>query len=329
MERHRRTQVLGAPMTAVDREPLVSVILCTYRRPGRLPVAIRSVLEQTLTDLELIVVDDGSGDDTSDIARSIAASDDRVRILINPQNLGVPASRNVGISHATGTYVGFLDDDDEWLPRKLELQVAALETQPTEVGAAWCFARWDHPDGSSTIRTLRLSGSEARRLQRVDIAMLQPLLVRRSALDRVGGFDPQMRSYDDYEWALRFAAAFCFVTVPEVLVVMHRTPGSITTDFEDHIARLDYMLAKHGGWLDRAAISRWQLRRAQLSAQCGDRAGWTLGVRRAIRARPLSVRAWLVLIAGSIAGPGAHLQLARLRNRFGRLVRSFVAHKPT
>jgi glycosyltransferase involved in cell wall biosynthesis len=322
--------VFGAPISGVDQQPLVSVILCTHRRPRSLRVAIRSVLDQTFKNLELIIVDDASGDDTGEVVRSIAATDDRVRLLTNPRNLGLPASRNVGLRHATGEYVGFLDDDDEWLPRKLELQVSTLEAQPADVGAAWCFARWDHPGGSSTVRTLRLSGSEARRLQCVEIAMMQPLLVRRSAFDRVGGFDPEMRSsYDDYEWALRFAVVFRFVTVPEVLVVMHTTPGSLTSDFTDHITRIDYLLAKHGGWLDGAAISRWQLRRAQASARCGDRAGWARDVRRAIRARPLSVRAWLVLVAGSIAGPGAHMLLARLRNRFGRLVRSFWARDAT
>lgn len=109
---------MGAP-------PAVSVVIPTYDRAAVLPRAIDSVLGQTVEDLELLVVDDGSTDRAPDVVAGYA--DDRVRCLRHEQNRGASAARNSGIEAASGDYVAFLDSDDEWLAGKLETQLAVLE----------------------------------------------------------------------------------------------------------------------------------------------------------------------------------------------------------
>lgn len=104
------------------KAPLVSVVIATYRRAALVPRAIRSVLDQTVANLEVIVVDDASPDDTE---RAVNAIDDaRVRYTRHKMNRGLPASRNTGMRLARGKFIAFLDDDDEWFPTKIEKQVA-------------------------------------------------------------------------------------------------------------------------------------------------------------------------------------------------------------
>lgn len=104
------------------KAPLVSVVIATYRRAALVPRAIRSVLDQTVASLEVIVVDDASPDDTE---RAVNAIDDaRIRYIRHELNRGLPASRNTGMRLARGEFIAFLDDDDEWFPTKIETQVA-------------------------------------------------------------------------------------------------------------------------------------------------------------------------------------------------------------
>jgi len=102
--------------------PTVSVIIPTLRRPVLLERALRSVLGQTFRHYEIIVVIDGPDTETDPAA--ITALDERIRVLSLPSNVGLAEARNVGIRHAQGRYIALLDDDDEWLPRKLEYQSA-------------------------------------------------------------------------------------------------------------------------------------------------------------------------------------------------------------
>jgi glycosyltransferase involved in cell wall biosynthesis len=116
--------------------PAVSVIIPAYRASMTLREAIESCLAQDQASLEVLVVEDGSGDATLEVARSCEASDrNRVRVLQHEggRNLGVAASRNLGIERARGRYIAFLDSDDAWLPHKLRAQLEVLETQP-EIG---------------------------------------------------------------------------------------------------------------------------------------------------------------------------------------------------
>lgn len=114
-----------APAEGATMSPLVSVIIPTFNRAGLLQRAIESVREQTYQNLEIIVVDDASTDDTMQVVANI--KDNRIRYVRHTCNRGGSAARNTGIHEATGDYIAFLDDDDEWEPQKTEEQLRALE----------------------------------------------------------------------------------------------------------------------------------------------------------------------------------------------------------
>ena len=115
--------------------PLVSVVIVTFNRADFLRTAIQSVLSQTFQDFEIVVVDDASQDHTCKVVHDF--HEKKIRYIKHDVNKGIAAVRNTGLLNSKGKYIGFLDDDDEWLPQKLQLQVDLLERRPTKVGLVY------------------------------------------------------------------------------------------------------------------------------------------------------------------------------------------------
>ncbi len=194
--------------------PRFSVVVPAYNGSETIAATIESVLGQTETDLELIVVDDGSADDTVAVV-SRFRSDSRVT-LIEQENQGTAAARNTGIAAAQGEYVAFLDNDDLWMPEYLAEAGAALDREP-DAGFAYCDA-WGFDDASRRfLRRTELesrpdagpgAGSEAtlEQLVRVNFVM-SSVCTRRSVLEELGGFDATVRGTDDYDLWLRIMLA--------------------------------------------------------------------------------------------------------------------------
>jgi teichuronic acid biosynthesis glycosyltransferase TuaG len=129
------------------RDPLISVIMPAYNAAATVGHSIASVLTQSHFRLELIVVDDGSGDDTPLLLDSLAKVDGRLRVIRLGANAGVAAARNMGIEAARGSHIAFLDSDDWWHPRKLELQLAHME----QTGARISYAPYDRVDETGLV----------------------------------------------------------------------------------------------------------------------------------------------------------------------------------
>lgn len=184
--------------------PLVSIVLIFLNEQRFLEEAVQSVRDQTLADWELILVDDGSTDRSTQIARDLAAADERIRYVDHPghENRGMSASRNLGAAHATAPYIDFLDADDVWVPDKLAEEVEMLEGMPDVAlvcGALLYWYAWD-PTSADEDRVWRPGGMADRRLDPPEAALvLDPLgcddatkvdwLLRRSVFDAVGGFE--------------------------------------------------------------------------------------------------------------------------------------------
>ena len=126
-------------MGEISTDPVVSVIIPSYNAKKYLEQTIRSVIAQTMEEWELFVIDDGSSDDSVQIAHDLAKEDSRIHVLQNEQNMGVSATRNRGIDLSRGKYIAFLDSDDIWHPEKLQCQLARLE----ETGAKFCYCAYD------------------------------------------------------------------------------------------------------------------------------------------------------------------------------------------
>lgn len=194
----------------------VSVVISTFNRKDRLALAIQSVIDQTYTDWELIVVDDHSPDDTVNLLKSY--KDPRISFISLPENFGNDTRpKNVGIKNATGEFVALLDDDNTWRPDHLSALVRELDAEPG-LTAVYCD-RWVHDlDGNIPDRMGIAFDYSPGRLMAHNYIDTSDVLIRRDALLYVGGFDERYRKYVDWNLWVRLAkAGFLFRRVPLIL----------------------------------------------------------------------------------------------------------------
>ena len=206
--------------------PIVSVIIPAYNSGPYLDEAVQSVIAQTFTDWECIVVDDGS---TEDLSR-VGEMDPRVHLTRQP-NRGTAAARNNGIASSTGEFIAFLDHDDIWLPENLDAQVAVLSANPR---AGFCYAHYDMIDGEGNRRTVPLSGNPARsylEMLRGGAPIPSTAVVRRSCLAVVGGFDPMLPYSDDQDVMLKLAYFFDVAFVPYCQVLYRIHSGNASRSY--------------------------------------------------------------------------------------------------
>jgi glycosyltransferase involved in cell wall biosynthesis len=227
MERDAEGQTLNTRTTP----PGVSVVIPTHNRARVVGRAIRSALAQTYQALEVIVVDDGSTDNTTEVVNGIR--DERVRYIRHDRNLGGGAARNTGIGAANGQYVAFLDSDDEWMPQKLWRQIHVLEEAGPSLGAV-CTG-FVAVDGRGDVRRTRIP--RPRDMERDEllagnrVGTASTVLARRALLEAIGGFDTSLTSCQDWDMYLRLADRSRFGFVPEVLVRYYVGNGDqITSD---------------------------------------------------------------------------------------------------
>ncbi len=299
--------------------PKVSVIIPTFNRAHILGRAITSVLGQTDTDLELIVVDDGSSDDTAALIRKFP--DPRLRYVQQPRNLGVSAARNRGIAEARGEWLAFLDSDDLWLPQKLERQFAALKG--VDCVASYCALL--RIDGKNQTRIPGAadavhSGMKPWPALLMDgIWFSQTWLVPKRVMLAAGLFDERMSIWEDWDLFLRIALQGPVHHLPEVLVHSMVSPDSLVGAHQNRPLSLRILQEKHAAVLaqDVAVQGHHVYIRARYELLYGD---WGQGWRtlaRAIKLQPFSGRNW-VLLAASLTGRGSLQQIAEwIRKRKG------------
>jgi len=226
--------IMGA-MHAQD--PLVSVVIPAYNAAGTLAETLDSVRAQTYSNLEIIVVDDGSADLTASVVRAYSARDPRIKLL-QKTNGGVASARNAGIAACSGEYVAFIDADDLWHPTKIRKQVAVLSAGGPEMGLVYtAFRRIDSKGlvvGSSW--NYAVDGWVPFRHFQVNlVGNGSAILVRKAALEAVGGYATWLRDADaegceDLLLQLRIARTYRFGTVPEYLVGYRKHPGNMSAD---------------------------------------------------------------------------------------------------
>lgn len=230
--------------------PLVSVVVATYNMGHYLPNAVRSALAQTYPKLEVIVVDDGSTDDTSAVVQPLLA-DPRVRYVPKP-NGGQASAKNRGIQEARGEFVAFLDSDDAWEPDKLALQIPLFLASP-RVGVV--YARYVEMDEQG--RLGQVSTNEFHRGQ-VSGPMLvfnfigfSTSVVRRECFSRLGVFRDDLGMGIDYELWLRLSTAWDFDFVDRPLVRYRvwagQMSGNVQRRYQNGMRIMREFLDSHGG----------------------------------------------------------------------------------
>ncbi len=235
------------PRTDTGRNggPVASVVIPCYNHGSYLPGAVKSVLAQQDVSFEIIVVDDGSTDNTGEAA---ARFGDDVR-YIRQENQGLSAARNTGIQAARGAFVAVLDADDAYEPEFLRTMVKRLRER-ADAQAVYCGYRFVNEDLEPLPQTeVRAMDPAGFRHALLDGNFLVPesMLVRRECYEAVGGFDPALRSCEDWDMWLRISDRFTVVGIPDVLIRHRVLAGSMSTN---PVRMLDNRLAvlrKHVG----------------------------------------------------------------------------------
>lgn len=284
------------------RQPMVSVIIPTYNRDGSLQRAIRSVLCQTFSDLEVLVIDDASTVNVEGIVGGF--SDKRIGYVRHSHNKGVAAAKNTGIRMATGQYIAFLDDDDVYVERKIERQLEIFEESPPSVGLVYCSAAYVTEDN----RFLRKKDTGNRSSDvsyHIDNIGPTPL-IRKVCFDEIGLFDESFRCFEDWDMWLRISRRFDFKATSEPLYVDIRHSSSQISDNLLVIMKfLEKLFRKHANTLEhlprntkRRMYSKFHKTRAVTLYDSGMIREGKLEAIRAFFLDPLSTRIWRLILVG-------------------------------
>lgn len=213
----------------LSNRPLVSVITPTFNRSSYLLFAVDSVLKQTYENWELIIVDDGSTDNTRDLLDSYLV-DPRIQYCFQT-NRGQSVARNRGLSLAKGAFIGFLDSDDIWLPDKLEKQLALFERFPDADIVHGDEVTIDENGNEISFQNMtRYSGVITAQLLADNCVSMTTALARKDCFERLGGFDESDRVADDYALWLKFSTRYRFHYHPEYVTLYRATPDQLSTD---------------------------------------------------------------------------------------------------
>jgi glycosyltransferase involved in cell wall biosynthesis len=242
--------------------PLVSVIIPAYNAERTLRRAIDSALAQDYQPIEIIVVDDGSKDATSEVAA--AYLDKAVQLVQLPRNCGESGAMNTGIAVAKGEYIAFLDADDEWLPKKLTRQIAALEMNSAAIMAT-CGCRFVDKSGNLVeefgMRPPGVANDQIWRSLLAATCIAKPsVVVRALAFEQTGMFDTTLRIAADQDMWIRLASTGEVEFVDEYLTVAHDTPSSLTKVYRKDEDKYGLRIIRRHLGAQRARLSDKEIR---------------------------------------------------------------------
>lgn len=282
----------------MEKIPLVSVIIPSYNREHLIGRSIRSVLNQTYEEIEVIVVDDGSTDNTRDVVNNF--NDKRIRYIHHDNNLGGCIARNTGINASRGEYIAFQDSDDVWLPDKLEKQMQAFKIVPENVGIVYSAFIRVKDDSASFIPSPKFTikdGNLLYQLIKGNFISTQTTILRKICFDKAGEFDKNLHRLQDWELFIRMSKYFEFKYISEPLVIAYYQKDSISSNKKAYLEAITLIIEKH---LD--AFSKNLIALAQTYCHIGTEL-YSLGNKklgreyllRAIKLRPSNIKYFIYL----------------------------------
>ena len=318
---------------------MFTVVIPTYNQAEFLKVALKSVLDQTLQDFEIVVVNNESTDCTPEVVRQFQKEDARVQALDFHDSHVIGAVRNAGIRASKGDYVAFLDSDDTWYPNKLEKVAEAISATP-EVGLIGHDEEMVR-EGGVTVRT-KAGPPEAYRgdihdylLFKSNFVALSAAVVARTHLNAVGNFseDPSINTVEDYDLWLKLSKVCHFEFIPEVLGVHNDHAAGASRNVEVQLKALLAVLDKHfnehqsSRWFHMKKARRWQNSNAYFSAarqyhRRGDVIKPIGHYFRTLKAYPFHLRAYAalgLLALDMVLGQSKRQRIARAVWPSGRL----------
>lgn len=256
---------------------LVSAIITTHNRaPDIVLRAVKSVLEQTYKNIEIIVVDDSTSDypQREDVELKVRTASAQILYINHDECKGGCAARNTGLEHANGFYIAFLDDDDEWLPGKIEEQIKGFIDN--EIALVYCGCRdINEITNQITIRdtTFKKGFVFDALLRKNFIGGSSNPLIRKDCLDNVGRFDTEMQSAQDFDMWLRITRRYPVNYVDKPLLNCYIHEGDrISTNVDRKIAGLERIIEKYGDSINEDNLS-WYMRHIAL-VPLYERKGW-------------------------------------------------------
>lgn len=296
--------------------PQVSVIIPTCNRPGLLPTAIRSVLGQSFSDFEVVIVDDASDDSIDGVVN--AFQDERVRWIRHEHRRGGAAARNTGIGNTDGEFVAFLDDDDEWYPEKLARQVSVLLSSHRDIGAVYTgYDVVDRDTGKVLSRMLPAHRGDVfpGLLQGNCVGPTSTMLLRRKCLENVGMFDETLPSFQEYDLWIRLSRVYRFDYVSERLFNYYVHSKRIWTNPEGILKGLHILLGKYGtSRVFRITCSNRYLSIAVQLCESGNGRKAREALRRAISLYPFDLRYYVYFLL-SLMNASAYQSLQQSKAR--------------
>lgn len=300
--------------------PVISVITATYNRSHLLGRCIQSVLNQTFQDFELIIVDDGSTDDTEKIVSNL--SNEKVKYVRHQKNQGGAPARNTGIRLAKGDYIAILDDDDEWMPEILEKQMKVFYTAPLEVGAVYTrYKRYDSlGDFLPPPKVAKKEGDLFKQLLDACCIQWQTVLIKRECFDKVGLISESMLYSRDWDFLLRISQHYQFLYIDEPLAIIHEQPEGRLSKQERLIVDTQRILKMYFFQIkrDSRTLAKYYFRIAYLSCSVGKIGQGRYYYLRSIRAYPVDIIAISAFLA-SLFGIKTHNVLAELYRKRWKL----------
>jgi glycosyltransferase involved in cell wall biosynthesis len=284
--------------------PTISVIIPTHNRASLLNRTIKSVLNQTFHDFELIIVDDGSTDNTKELINEFKKNDPRVQYIWQ-ENSGRPSeTRNTGIKNSKGKYITFLDSDDEILPEKLEKQIKKFNSVSKNVGLIYCGLQYipENKNKQSKVIIPKLKGNLFKELLKGSfIGGITPL-IKKECFQKSGLFDTSLPSGEDWDMWIRISKNYEFDYVPEALAIYHIHGKQISANFDDTINGFQKILEKYSNEICRyPSIYNEHLIRLGIfyCINANIKSGQTY-FSKAVEIKPIQINAYLNLILAKI-----------------------------
>lgn len=309
----------------MSKNPTVSVIIPTYNRANLVGKAIKSVLSQTYQDFEIIVIDDGSTDNTEETVKSF--NNFKIRYICHSDNRGISAARNTGIRASLGKYIALLDSDDEWLPEKLDKQVDVLQNKSSEVGVvcSWSY-NIDEKGSYISKRCLPKKGGYIYEdLLSTNPISVPTVLIRKECFNRVGLFDDLLNTQQDWDMWIRISKYYRFVLIKIPLVKYRLHSNQISRNLELKIITANRILVKYKDELEirRRAHSKHYFCIGNRFCHMGktkDGQGYLL---KAISLYPFCIR-YYICMAGSLFGPKCFIYFVNVKRYLTRIIVKYI-----
>ncbi len=277
--------------------PLVSVIIPTYNRGHLIKRAIESVFNQTYKNIEVIVVDDASTDNTEEIILGIG--NPKIIYIKQPSNSGPSVARNKGIEIAKGELIAFLDSDDQWYPEKLEKQVNLLLNSDKTIGAVYCGMEFYDYKTNKRLGEHIITVDIKKNFTSGRYFLTPPMvtvLAYKHVLDEVGGLDNNLKANEDTELAIRICKKYNFALVNESLVKVTRNHEQLMANNENYIQAREIIFNKHYDFLSKDILFGLAKQIIGYNILNNNLAKARIFIYKALRIKPMDLKTIIQLI---------------------------------